>query len=71
MRYLYPTRTAHSLYPVHHRAKKYIEFDVELLKSSIADPDLGSCAFLTLDPGWVKNQDPDPGRKTRIIFPRA
>ncbi len=23
---------------------------------SDADPDPGSCAFLTLDPGWVKNQ---------------
>ncbi len=23
------------------------------------------------DPGWVKSQDPDPGRTTRIIFPRA
>jgi hypothetical protein len=26
---------------------------------SIADP--GSGAFLTLDPGWAKKQDPDPG----------
>ena len=24
-----------------------------------------------LDPGWVKNLDPDPGWTTRIIFPRA
>ncbi len=23
------------------------------------------------NPGWVKNLDPDPGRTTRIIFPRA
>jgi hypothetical protein len=23
------------------------------------------------NPGWVKNQDPDPGSTTRIIFPRA
>ena len=29
------------------------------LKISVADP--GSAAFLTLDPGWVKNQHSDPG----------
>jgi hypothetical protein len=29
--------------------------------TSVADP----------DPGWVKTQDPDPGRTTRIIVPRA
>jgi hypothetical protein len=23
------------------------------------------------DPGWVKDQDPDPGKTTRLIFPRA
>ncbi len=39
----------------------------------VADPDpgSGSGAFLPLDPGWVKNQDPDPEWTTRIIFPRA
>ncbi len=26
--------------------------------------------FWPLDPGWVKNQDPDPWWTTRIIFPR-
>jgi hypothetical protein len=36
------------------------------MKTSVADLDLGSGAFLTpgskiLDPGWVKNQDADPG----------
>jgi hypothetical protein len=36
------------------------------VKCSVADPDPGSGAFLTpgsgtRDPGWVKNQDPDPG----------
>ncbi len=37
-------------------------------------PDPGSGAFFypwTRDPGWVKNQDPDPGWTTRIMFPRA
>ncbi len=29
------------------------------LNNSVADP--GSGAFLPLDPGWVKSQDPDPG----------
>ncbi len=29
--------------------------------SSVADPDPGSGAFLHLDPGRVKSQDPDPG----------
>jgi hypothetical protein len=32
--------------------------------SSVADPNPGSGAFLTpwtRDPGWVRNQDPDPG----------
>ncbi len=29
--------------------------------NSVVDLDPGSDAFLTLDPGWVKNQDPDPG----------
>jgi hypothetical protein len=24
--------------------------------------------FGPLDPGWVKNQDPDPGYTTRIIY---
>ncbi len=27
--------------------------------------------FWPLDPGWVKNQDPEPGWTTQIIFPRA
>ncbi len=31
-----------------------------ILHRSIADSDPGSGAFLTLDPGLVKNQDPDP-----------
>jgi hypothetical protein len=27
--------------------------------------------FRPLDPGWVKNQDPDPGQRTRIeLFDR-
>jgi hypothetical protein len=30
--------------------------------------DTGSGAFLPLDPGWVKNQDPDPGLTTQMIF---
>ncbi len=40
---------------------------------SISVADTGSDAFLTpeSDPGWVKNQDPDPGWITWIIFPRA
>jgi hypothetical protein len=38
-------------------------------KYSVADPAPGSDAFLT--PGWVKNQDQDPGLKSRIKFPRA
>ncbi len=29
------------------------------------------CLFDPLDPGWVNNQDSDPGWTTRIIFPRA
>jgi hypothetical protein len=29
--------------------------------NSVVDLDPGSGAFFTLDPGWVKNQDPDPG----------
>jgi hypothetical protein len=38
--------------------------------------DTGAGAFLTpgsgiRDPGWVKNQDPDPGRTSRIRFPTA
>ncbi len=35
--------------------------------SSVADP----VPFWPLDPGWMKNQDPDPGWTSRIIFPRA
>jgi hypothetical protein len=27
--------------------------------------------FWSLDPGWVKNLDPDPDEQPRIIFPRA
>jgi hypothetical protein len=34
------------------------------VKDSVLDPDPRS-AFLTLDPGWVKNQDPDPGSGIR------
>ncbi len=30
--------------------------------SSVAEPDLGSSVFLT--PGWVKNQDLDPGSES-------
>jgi hypothetical protein len=44
------------------------------MSGSVADPDprSGIRAFLThRDPRWVKNQDPDPGGATRIIFPRA
>ena len=33
------------------------------VNTSVADPDPGSGACLTLDPGWVKNQDPDLGWK--------
>jgi hypothetical protein len=29
--------------------------------TSVADPDPGSGPFLTRDPGWIQNQDPDPG----------
>jgi hypothetical protein len=31
----------------------------------------GSESRMYHDPGWVKNQDPDPELTTRIIFPRA
>jgi hypothetical protein len=34
---------------------------IPVLKFFDADPDPGSEIFFTLDPGWVKNQDPDPG----------
>jgi len=30
------------------------------MKFSVADPDAGSGAFLTPDPGWVESQHPDP-----------
>jgi hypothetical protein len=40
-----------------------------LVESSVPDP--GSRAFLTLDPELVKNQDPDPGLTSQIIFSRA
>jgi hypothetical protein len=44
--------------------------------SSVADPGSWTDAVETpgsgiQDPGWVKNQDPDLGRTTRIIFPKA
>jgi hypothetical protein len=42
-----------------------------LLESSVADPDPRYGAFLTPGSGWVKNQDPDLGLTTQIIFPRA
>jgi hypothetical protein len=35
-----------------------------LAGTSVTDPDPGSgirCLFDPLDPGWIKNQDPDPG----------
>ncbi len=38
-----------------------------VLRFWIRDP----VPFWPLDPGWVKKQDPDPGWKSRIIFPRA
>ncbi len=38
--------------------------------SSVADPDPGSGAYLTPGSGMGKKSNPDPGRKTRIIFPR-
>ncbi len=38
-----------------------------VLRIRIGDP----VPFWPLDPGWVKNQDPDPGWTTRVIFPRA
>jgi hypothetical protein len=45
------------------------------LNISVADPDPGSGAFLTTgsgirNPGWVKNQDPDPhiSESLEIIF---
>ncbi len=44
------------------------------VKNSVVDPDLGSGAFWPLDPGsgmGKKNQDPDQGWTTRIIYPRA
>ncbi len=36
-------------------------------KFSVPDPG----PFWPLDPGWVKNQDTDPGWTSRIIFPRS
>jgi hypothetical protein len=36
--------------------------------NSVADPDPGSGAFLPLDPGWVQNQDPDPGEQPGSYF---
>jgi hypothetical protein len=51
--------------------------DLDPEKTSVADPvlqirirDLGSGTFLTPgsgDPGWVKNQDPDPGTRIREL----
>jgi hypothetical protein len=38
---------------------------------SVADPDPGSVAFLTPGSGIRDGKNPDPGRTTRIIFPRA
>ncbi len=38
-----------------------IQNDTINLESGVANPVPGSGALLTLDPGWVKNQDPDPG----------
>ncbi len=38
-----------------------------VLRTQIRDP----VPFWTLDPGWVKNQDPDLGWTSRIIFSRA
>jgi hypothetical protein len=31
------------------------------VRTSVADPDPKSGAFLTHDPGWVESQHPDPG----------
>ncbi len=31
------------------------------VRHSVVDPDPGFGAFLTLNLGWVKSQDPDPG----------
>ncbi len=41
-------------------------------ESSVADPDTGSGAFFVpwiWDPGWVKNQDPDPGSGSGMNIP--
>jgi hypothetical protein len=40
-----------------------------LVPGSVSDPDPRSGAFLTLDPGWVKNQDPDPGSSSGMNIP--
>ncbi len=45
---------------------------IPITSVAYSDPDPGSGAFFDpwiRDPEWVKN--PDPGLKTRIIFPRA
>jgi hypothetical protein len=47
-----------------------------LLTLKRQDPDPGSGIRYLVDPwirdsGWVKSQDPDPRRTTRIIFSRA
>jgi hypothetical protein len=47
--------------PVHHtRGRGVLQHHTHFSHINLADP--GSGAFLTpLDPGWVNNQDPDPG----------
>ncbi len=45
-----------------------------MVKISVADPDPGSGAFLTLGsqdpgPGWVRNQDPDAGSGSGMNIP--
>jgi hypothetical protein len=42
--------------------------DPLLYKSSVADPDPGSGAFLIPGSGMVKNQDPDAGSTTQSYF---
>ena len=53
-------RTKIIIYDVHLFLQRDARPRINLtLNNSVADP--GSGAFLPLDPGWVKSQDPDPG----------
>ncbi len=52
--------------PVHDRSP---QVNTTFINTGVADPDPGSVAFLTLDPGWEKYQDPDPGSGSRMKNP--